>query len=116
MLSFSGNFYKIKEVCWDDPSGIVEISQDVYGTRRILKGFFADQMKDFFVQTLGVPMFPTTNEYLNAAYNLVNRTILPDKDALRKLFKMFYVLGQKCCLAEKVDELKEWGLPDSTKV
>jgi len=80
-----------------------------------LKGFFADQMRDFFVQMLGVPMFPTTSEYLNAAYNLVNRTILPDKDALRKLFKMFCVLGQKCCISEKVEELKEWGLPDSTK-
>ena len=72
-------------------------------------------MKEFFVNTLGVPLFPTTAEYLNAVYNLVNRTILPDKDALKKLFKMFFVLGQKTCRVGKCEELKGWGLPDSTK-
>ena len=72
-------------------------------------------MKDFFVTTIGVPLYPTTAEYLNAVYNLANRTILPDNQALKKLFKMFFVLGQKACLAEKLNEVKEWGLPATAK-
>lgn len=72
-------------------------------------------MKEFFVNTIGVPLYPTTTEYLNAVYNLANRTILPDKEALKKLLKMFFVLGQKACLADKLEELKEWGLPSTTK-
>jgi len=110
-----GGFYRVKEVCWEDPSNVVEIAKDTYGTRRVLKGFYPDHMKEFFVETLGVPVFPTTQEYLNAIYNLVNRTILPDSNALKKLFRMFYVLGQKSVLPEKVVEVQEWAIPETTQ-
>lgn len=105
----------MKEVCWEDPCKIVEMSQDVYGTRRVLKGFYPSSMYGLFVDMLHVPLYPTTSEYLNAVYNLVNRTILPDREASKQLFTMFHVLGQKTLVKEKVEEFKTWGVPDDPR-
>ena len=54
---------------------------------------YPDEMKDFFVNKVGVDHYPSTKEYLNLVYNISSKTTLPDKSACLQICTLFSVIG-----------------------
>lgn len=106
-----GSFHKVRNVCWEDPSGIIVKSNDV-NQRRVLKGYYPDEMRIFFVNNIGVDRYPSTKEYLNLVYNLASKTTLPDKDACFQICTLFSVIGNTCVDETMRDEVASFYLPD----
>ena len=115
LCAAEGKFFPINRLCWEDPSGILCQTSGEVGQRRILKGYYPDEMQSYFVSTLGVSRYPSVQEYINLACSIAYKTNLPDKEACENLFTIFSVLGQMLISDKKLEELQDWSFPESSE-
>ena len=110
-----GRFFSINRLCWEDPSGMLSHSKNETRHSRILKGYYPDEMQNFFIFKLGVNRYPSIQEYVSLASSIASETTLPDKVACGKLFMLFSVLAPMFIINDKLEELNDWSFPDSAK-
>lgn len=118
---FAGQFYHIGQVCWEDPTGLID-KESRLTTRRVLSEFYFQKqqrqqtssspstMKDFFLNKIGVDRFPPASEYLVLINNMTSKTQLPNPDALRDIFKLFQILGSLCIQEDMKKTLYQWRM------
>ena len=104
-----GKFYHNKDVCWEDPSGIIVQNLNGISKRRILLGYYPPAMKEFFMKRLGVDQYPSSAEYLSVVSDIAYKTTLPDKIACQQIYTLFSLLAQKAIYYDQFDELANWG-------
>ena len=100
-----GKFYHKKDVCWEDPSGIIIQNTDGFSKRRILLGYYPPTLRDFFVRRLDVDQYPSSAEYLSVVSDIANKTTLPDKEACQQIFTLFSLLAQKAIYSDQLDDI-----------
>jgi len=115
--SVKGRFYHIDQVCWEDPTGLISKDTGTSTSRRILQDFYfrtqETQLKDFFLTFICVERFPPAREYLSMVGSIAEKTSLPDQAAIRKILRLFEVLGSLCILQETKEHLyQNWRFED----
>lgn len=111
-----GKFYKVDEVCWEDPSELLMVEVEAVGVsgllkRRLLSRIYqwdGKSLREFFINVMGVDRFPSIKEYLDVVKTTVEATSLPDADATRKIIHLFGVLGTRCIMKDFKKELEGW--------
>ena len=122
-FNFAGQFYHTGQVCWEDPTGLIN-KESKLTTRRVLSEFYFKQqqhyhhqtssspnvMKDFFLNQIGVDRFPPATEYLVLVNNISSKTQLPNPTALRDILRLFQILGSLCIQEDMKETLYQWRL------
>ena len=112
-----GQFFLIDQVCWEDPTGLISKDTGISTGRRVLQDFYFRtqeiKLKDFFLKFVCVERFPPAHEYLCMVSSIAEKTTLPDQTALRKILRLFEVLGSLCIKQERKEELyQRWRFED----
>ena len=98
---FSGVFCFKKDVCLEDPTGVVVTleQQEETAIKRHLIGHFYLQdpyVTKFFVEVLNIDKTPNIGEYVGVASALAERSKVPTPEVVDKIRKVFAELGKKC--------------------
>lgn len=106
-----GSFYLKKDVCWQDPTGLVSKYFKEHGmiTRRLLQGYYCRRsmqwtLDQFFVGQLNVDETPNLNEYIEIASTVAEVSGFPTPSALNEMLKIFSVLGKKCVVTRNQND------------
>uniref|UniRef100_A0A8C9SPC0 Wu:fj29h11 n=1 Tax=Scleropages formosus TaxID=113540 RepID=A0A8C9SPC0_SCLFO len=100
----SGKFYLLKEVCWNDPTGMFrryrdQLRQTQQAEPKMLAPFYGslNSMREFFHQSLNVDPNPSMKQYVDLL-ELMCSSGLPTGELLQDVFVIFAKLGGSCVL------------------
>ena len=106
-----GQFHKVEKVSWKDPSGIFR-KMDSVSTRKILRGFYPDNYRDFFLKIVRVDEYPSGEEYLRLITNITaSVTVLPNKQKCVEIFMLMAVLAETFMYEDALDVIHKIGYP-----
>ena len=92
--SIEGQFHKVEKVSWKDPSNIVKKMSSV-STRKILRDFYRDNHREFFLKVVGVDEYPSAEEYLRLITNITaSVTQLPNKEKCFEIFMLMAAIAE----------------------
>ncbi|XP_029102419.1 uncharacterized protein LOC108939853 isoform X1 [Scleropages formosus] len=98
----SGKFYLLKEVCWNDPTGMFrryrdQLRQTQQAEPKMLAPFYGslNSMREFFHQSLNVDPNPSMKQYVDLL-ELMCSSGLPTGELLQDVFVIFAKLADKC--------------------
>nr|XP_023686990.1 uncharacterized protein LOC111853852 isoform X2 [Paramormyrops kingsleyae] len=100
----SGRFYLLKDLCWNDPTGMfrrykecIRESEQEVQEPRVLAPFYTNMtgMRDFFRQSLGVEPNPSMKQYVDLL-QVICSSFLPNADVLQDISVIFAKLADKC--------------------
>ncbi|XP_043924072.1 uncharacterized protein LOC122799218 [Protopterus annectens] len=100
----SGKFFYLKEVCWNDPTGMFRRYKQLVreeGTVQephLLAPFYSqwDDLKPLFMQQLNVDKIPTMKQYVELLELICEKTPLISMDILKDVSVIYAVLAEKC--------------------
>lgn len=98
-----GMFFSLKEVCWNDPSGVTLQLQQTkkYTPKQQLLSTHYHNSHDFLRLDLKVDLTPQSDEYIKMAAVLVEESSVPTPTVIEPILKIFAVLGEKCLLTHQ---------------
>ncbi|XP_048869160.1 uncharacterized protein wu:fj29h11 isoform X2 [Brienomyrus brachyistius] len=104
----SGRFYLLKDLCWNDPTGMfkrykecVRKSEDEVQEPRVLAPLYTNMrgMREFFLQSLEVERNPSMKQYVDLL-QVICSSFLPNADVLQDISVIFAKLADKCKLPQ----------------
>ena len=111
--TIEGQFHKVDSVSWRDPSEVFKKISDV-SMRKILRDFYPDKFKEFFIGTVGVDEYPSREEYLRLITNITSVTSLPNRGKCFEIFMLMAVLGETFLNTHALDMINEIDYPQNT--
>ena len=108
-----GQFHKVEKVSWKDPSGIFR-KMDSVSTRKILRDFYPDSYREFFLKIVMVDEYPSGEEYLRLITNITaSVTVLPNKEKCFEIFMLMAVLAETFLYGDALDAIHKIGYPSN---
>ena len=111
--TIEGQFHKVDCVSWRDPSEVFKKIKDV-SMRKILRLFYPEKFKEFFVGIVGVDEYPSREEYLRLITNITSVTSLPNRGKCFEVFMLMAVLGETFLNTHSLDIINEIDYPQNT--
>ena len=110
-IIIEGQFHKVEKVSWKDPSGIFK-KMDSVSTRKILRDFYTDIYREFFLKIVRVDEYPSGEEYLRLITNITaSVTVLPNKEKCFEIFMLMAVLAETFLYEDALDVIHKIGYP-----
>ena len=109
---FPGRFYKKKEVCWSDPTGVSAKLFNEHGRKRsrhLLEEHYSKiqwSLSAFFIDVLNVDETPNMDEYIEMASFVSEVAGFPTPSSMDDMFKIFSILGSKCVARGRNDSIR----------
>ena len=96
--SIEGQFHKVEKLSWKDPSNVFNKMSSV-STRKILRDFYRDHHREFFLKVVGVDEYPSGEEYLRLITNITaSVTQLPNKEKCFEIFMLMAAIAETFCM------------------
>ena len=110
--NIEGHFHKVEDVSWRDPSELFKKINDV-SMGKILRDFYPEKFKEFFVGMVGVDEYPSREEYLRLITNITSVTSLPNREKCFEIFMSMAVLGDTFLNTHALDMINEIDYPQN---